>query len=84
MPNAILGLTNLKGCDGNENPSYGLVAFTVVFGLCCILVWMILRVGDQVGNQYQQLQNEPDAEPAVDDSADMDVDDVLSMPASTT
>ena len=75
---------NLKGCDGSENPSYGLVAFTVVFGLCCILVWMMLRVGNQIGNQNQQLQNEPDAEPAVDDTADMDVDDVLSMPASTT
>ena len=75
---------NLKGCDGNENPSFGLVVFPVVSGLCCTLVWMMFRVGNQVGNQNQQLQNEPDAEPMLDDSVDMDVDAGSTMPVSET
>ena len=77
---SVLGLMNLTGCDadGSENPSYGLLAFTVVFGLCCTLLWMMLGSG----NQNQLAQNEPDAEPLVDESDDMDVDAGIALPAS--
>ena len=43
----------------------------------------MLRFGNQVGNQNQQPLNEPDAEPVVDDSADMDVDATHEMPSSS-
>ena len=77
---SVLGLMNLKGCDADEseNPSYGLLAFTVVFGLCCTLLWMMLGSG----NQNQLAQNEPDAEPLVDEGDDMDVDAGTAPPAS--
>ena len=43
----------------------------------------MLRFGNQVGNQNQQPLNEPDAEPVVDDSVDMDVDATHEMPSSS-
>ena len=77
---SVLGLMNLKGCDadGSEDPSYGLLAFTVVFGLCCTVLWMMCGSG----NQNQLAQNEPDAEPLAHESDDMDVDTGTALPAS--
>ena len=77
---SVLGLMNLKGCDadGSEDPSYGFLAFTVVFGFCRTSFWMMCGSG----NQNQLARNEPDAEPLAHESDDMDVDASAALPAS--
>ena len=79
---SVLSLLTLKGCaeddDLSSSPTVGLLVFTLVFGFCCTVFWMMVN-GMQ---QNQQAQNEPDAEPMVNEEVEMEANDGADIPAS--
>jgi len=79
---SVLSLLTLKGCceddDLSSSPAVGILVFTLVFGFCCTLFWMMVN-----GRHQNQLaQNEPDAEPMVNEGIEMEVNDGTTIPAS--
>ena len=85
---SVLGLLNLKGCNEDmpesSNASFGVMAFTLLFGFSCLLAWIWMR-GERV---ELAAPLEPDAEPetttnphTVDDYADVSHAEV---PSSST
>eukprot|EP00435_Cladocopium_sp_Y103_P056888 s567_g19.t1 len=81
---SVLGLLGLKGCDMDDQqtsptPSFSVMAFTLLLGFACILLWRWY----QSGNQAQGLRDEPDAEPEAVSAMEVDalptVDDVESL-----
>ena len=72
---SVLSLLTLKGCaednDVSSSPTVGLLVFTLVFGFCCTVFWMMVN-GLQ---RNRQAQNEPDAEPTVSESFETEVMD---------
>ena len=72
---SVLSLLTLKGCaednDVSSSPTVGLLVFTLVFGFCCTVFWMMVN-GLQ---RNRQVNNEPDAEPALSESLETGVMD---------
>ena len=77
---SVLSLLTLKGCaeddDLSSSPTVGLLVFTLVFGFCCTAFWMMVN-GLQ---QNQQVQNEPDAEPMVNEENEVERNVVAYVP----
>ena len=77
---SVLSLLTLKGCaeddDLSSSPTVGLLVFTFVFGFCCTAFWMVVN-GMQ---RNQQAQNEPDAEPMVNEENEVERNVVAYVP----
>ena len=77
---SVLSLLTLKGCaeddDLSSSPTVGLLVFALVFGFCCTVFWMVVN-GMQ---RNQQAQNEPDAEPMVNEENEVERNVVAYVP----